>query len=162
VKGQAGLDMLTVIVVLFFLLLLGIIGVKVWNGMNAQFQGNSALPAASQTASATVTTNFPAGLDTAIIVSLGLLYIGLFITSQRIGTNPMFFFINVCLLVLVLGFTAILSNAYQSAVNIPQFATEVASMPASVFIGSHLLEFAIGGMAIALIGYFAKPGGAGV
>jgi hypothetical protein len=158
-KGQAGLDIVTFIVIIFFLALLSLIAVKIWNGMNSNFQGNPALPAASQAAAATTATNLPAGLDVAIVVALGLLYIGLFVTTSRIGTDPMFFFINVCLIVVVLGMGAIFGNVYDQGTNTADFVVERASMPASVYIASHLLEFSIGAAAIILIGLFAKPGG---
>lgn len=157
-KGQAGLDIVTFMVIIFFLALLSLIAVKVWNGMNSNFQGNAALPAASQTAAAQTATNLPAGLDTAIVVAIAILYIGLFITTYRIGSDPMFFFINICLIIVVLGMAAIFGNAYDQGTNTADFVVERAQMPASVFITTHLLEFSIGAGAIVLIGLFSKGG----
>lgn len=157
-KGQAGLDVLSFVVILFFIAVLGLIAVKIWNGMDTTFQATDALPAESKTASSQAALNIPAGIDFGIVVGLGLLYIGLYITTRNIGTNPEFFFINVCLILLVLGFSAILANAFDGT-NISEFAIERASMPALVYIGSHLLEFSIGAIGIVLIGLFGKPGG---
>ena len=156
--GQAGLDVLSFVVILFFISVLSLIAVKIWNGLDNTFQSTTSLPAESKTASSTAASNIPEGLDFGIVVGLGLLYIGLYVTTRNIGTDPNFFFINVCLLILVLGFSAILSNTYEGT-NISEFTIERASMPASVYIGSHLLEFSIGAVAIVLIGLFAKPGG---
>ena len=159
-RAQSSVDILTFIVIIFFIALLALIGTKIWNGINGQMQGNAALPAVSQTAAATTTSNLPAGLDVAMVVAVALLYIGLYITTIRIGTDPMFFFINVCLIVLVLGMAAILGNAFDQGTNSPDFSTERTSMPALTFIATHELEFAIGAAAIILIGLFTKPGGA--
>lgn len=159
-RGQTGPDLLTVFLVLATIAFLGLLAAKVWSDFNTQAQNIDSLPAASKTASASIATNLPAGLDIGIVVALGILSIGLFITSRFIGTHPVFFWFNVFLLLFVLGVGALTSNVFDQATNTASFVTERAAMPATVWIMGHLLEVGIAEMAIILLGYFAKPEGA--
>lgn len=161
-KGQSALDLVVFLVVLFVIAFLGIIVAKVWGGINTGLQAKSSdIGAAAATASSDANTGFQRGFDMAMAIGIGLMYIGLFITSRYIGTDPMWFFINIIFLVLALSFAAILGNVYDTATNNATFVTERAAMPAMVFIASHMLEFAIGAFAMILLGLFAKPSGGG-
>lgn len=155
-KGQTGIDIVTFIVVMFFLILLGFLAVTIWLRIDNNIQVADGLPAVSKTASSVAADRIPAGVDFAIIVALGLLYMGLYITTKRIGSNPMFFFINVILIILVLGIAAIFGNVMEGT-NTAELVTERAAVPGLIFVANHLLEFAIGAMAIILIGLFSKP-----
>jgi hypothetical protein len=154
-KGQSALDLIVVVLVLFVIAFLGVLASKIWSSIDSGIQGTN-IDATSKAASAGVATNMPSGFDIGIVVALGIAYIGLFITSRSIQTNPMFFFINVFFIMLALGFGAIMSNVFE-ATNTNDFALTRAAMPGTVFIMGHLLEFAILAVVIILIGLFAKP-----
>lgn len=134
----------------------GVLISKVWGSINDGIQATN-IDATSKAASSSAASTFPSGFDIAIVVALGLGYIGLFITTRNIQTNPMFFFINIFFLVLVLGFAAIFSNVFE-ATNTNDFAVTRAAMPGTVFVMGHLLEFAVLAVVIIIVGLFAKPG----
>lgn len=161
-KGQSALDLVVFLVILFVIALLGIIVVKVWGGINTGLQAKSSdIGTAAATASSDSNTGFQRGFDMSMSIAIGIMYIGLFITSRYIGTDPMWFFINIFLLIIALSLAAILGNVYDTATNNASFVTERAAMPGMVFIASHFLEFAIGAFAMILLGLFAKPSGGG-
>jgi hypothetical protein len=85
------------------------------------------------------------------------MYMGLFITSRNIGTDPIWFVLNVLLIMVALVLAVVLGNTLEQGFNTTQFVTERASMPALVYVGSHWLGFAIGAVAVIMIGLFAKP-----
>lgn len=157
-RGQAESDLVVFLAVIFIVAILGLVFVKGFGGINTGFQAvNSTIGAPAAQASSQASSGFSAGFNAAMVVAIGIMYIGLFITSRQIGTEPMWFFINVFLLVLALGLAAILANAWDQGTNNPNFVVERAAMPAMVFIGNNLLLFGIGAFAIILIGLFAKP-----
>lgn len=159
-KGQSGYDLVIFIVVIFFIAMLGLIFVKMYGGINTGMQSQAAvIGSTAATASDDANTGLTNGFDTALILAIGLMYIGLFISSRYIGTHPMWLFINVFFLVIALGLAAVLGNAYDLGSNNPQFVTERAAMPGATFIADNLLLFGIGALAMICIGLFAKPGG---
>lgn len=158
--GQSEGDMTVFIIIIFFILLIGFIIVKVFGGINTGLQSQSnTIGTAAATASSNANSGFCNGFNSAAVVAIVLLYIGLFITSRYIGVNPMFFFINLFLIIVALGLAAIFGNVFDTATNNANFVVERACMPAATYVGSRLLEFGIGALAIILIGLFAKPGG---
>lgn len=157
-KGQVEFDLIVYIAVIFTILLFAFIMVKISGNINSGLQGTT-INADAKAASSAASNGIANGFNTGIVVAIAILYIGLFITTRQIGTNPMFFFINLFLLIIALGLCAVLGNAFDTATNNPNFVTERAAMPAVVFVGNHLLEFGIGAFAIIMIGLFAKPEG---
>jgi hypothetical protein len=159
-RGQSESDLVVFIAVIFIVLIIGVVVVKSFGGINTGLQAHSAdIGVNAVTASTNAFVGFSAGFNAAAVIAIGIMYIGLFITSRYIGTEPMWFFINVFLLVLALGVAMLLANAWDAATNNPSFVTERASMPALVFIGNNLLLFGIGAAAVILVGLFAKPFG---
>lgn len=157
-KAQTEGDLAVFIIIIFFIILIGFIVVKVFGGVNTGLQNQNIGTVPAQ-ASSDANTGFCNGFNSGVVVAIVFLYIGLFITSRYVGSNPMFLFINIFLLVIALGLAALFGNVFDAATNNPNFVTERACMPAAVFVGNRLLEFAIGAVAIILIGLFAKPGG---
>jgi hypothetical protein len=159
-RGQSETDLVVVIIVLFIIALLAVVSVKLMGGINTGLQAQSGVIGASAaTASSNANSGLASGFDQGMVIALGLLYIGLFISSRNIAVEPMWFFLNIFLLLIALTLAAIFGNAFDKATNNAQFVTERAAMPAMTFVAGHLLEFSIGALAIILIGLFAKPGG---
>jgi len=158
-KGQSGEDIIILVVMIFFIALFGLLMVLVWNHIDTGIQATG-IDATAKAASSSVNTNLPSGFDIAIVIALALGYMGLFITSANIPVNPIYFFLNLFFIILSLGFGAIMSNVFD-ATNTNDFALSRASMPATVFVLGHLLEFTVLAAIIVLIGLFAKPFGGG-
>lgn len=157
-KGQIAGDYVVALGIIFAILLIGFIFVKINGAINSGFQSqSSSIGNNASQASSNANTGLQRGFNVGIIVAVAFSYMGLFITSRLIGTNPMFFFINLFFLIIVLGIAAILGNVFNEATNNDNFVTERAAMPAATFIGEHLLLFGIGAFAIIAIGYFSKP-----
>jgi hypothetical protein len=157
-RGQSGLDLVLFVVIIFVCLILGFVVLKMWNGINTGIQNNSAIVGnATAQGSADIGTGIAHGFNNGIVVGVFIIYIGLFITARYIGTEPMFFIVNICLLIFALAFAAVYANVFAGFTNSLEFVNETASLPAAVFIGEHLLLFGIGAFAIILIGLFAKP-----
>ena len=161
-KGSSETDLVVFLVVIFCVAIIGIVVVKTFGGVNTGLQSQSAtIGATAATASGNAFTGFSDGFNAAMVVAIAIMYIGLFVTSRNIGTEPLWFFVNVFLLVIGLVLAALMANAWDAATNNPSFLTERAAMPAMVYIGNNLLLFGIGAVAVILVGLFAKPNGGG-
>lgn len=158
-RGQSGTDLIIAVVVIFVVALIGILGSFLWGSIDSGFQSQLTGSANAQAlaASTNTNTNMASGWNIALIVGLCVTYIGLFITTRYIETNPMFFFINVFVLLFCFIFAAILSNVFDTATNRTEFVVQRAAQPAAVFVMNNLLAFAIIAGVIILIGLFAKP-----
>lgn len=156
-RGQAVSDLTVFLVILFVIAILGYIVVKVFGGVDTGIQTSPDIPAEAQLASSDSYNGFSRGFDSAMVVALGIMYMGLFVTSRNIGTEPMWFVLNIFLLMTALVLALVLGNALDQGTNTTDFLTERAAMPGMVFVGNHFLEFAIGAAAIMMIGLFAKP-----
>lgn len=158
-KGQAVADLTVFLVILFVIAILAYVTVKVFGGVNDGLQNSDGVDALAATASDDSYNGFAQGFDSAMVVALGIMYIGLFITSRNIGTEPLWFALNIFLLLTALTLALVLGNALDAGTNTTDFLTERAAMPGMVYVGNHFLEFAIGAAAVMLIGLFAKPDG---
>lgn len=159
-RAQLGTDAILIVIVIFFLLaMLSFFAVKMFSAINTNVQATDAINAEAKAASANVNTKMPTALDVGFLVGLGILAILLFITSSLIGTNPVWFFINVFIILLLIGGAAIFSNLFSEGTNNATFVNERASMPGMTFVMDNLLLVIIVFVAIGFIGYFAKPFG---
>jgi len=157
-RGQAVSDLSVFLIILFVIAVLAYIVVKVFGGVNDGFQGNAdIIPDDAETASSDAYDGFSNGFNAAVVVALGVMYMGLFITSRKIGTEPIWFVINVFLLMAALILAVVLGNSLEQGFNTTEFVTERANMAALVYVGNHWLGFAIGAVAVIIVGLFAKP-----
>lgn len=159
-RGQSESDLAIFAVIIFIIMILGVVVLKSWNGIDAGMQSKaSIIGSTAATASSDAATGFGGGFNGAVIVAIGIMYMGLFVSSRHISTHPALFFINVVLVVASLSLSAIFANVFDQGTNTANFVTERAAMPALVFVGNNLLYFGIGALAMILLGLFAKPGG---
>lgn len=155
--NKKGEDIPTFVVVLFFIMIFALVLLKMWGGINTGFQANANVPTLAKTATTDANTGFSNGFNDGIVVAIGILYMTLFITARLSSAEPMFFFINIVFLIIALIVAAVLGNVYEAGTNTNEFAVERAEVPAIVFVSQHILEFAIGAVAIILIGLYARP-----
>lgn len=157
-KAQVSMDAVIIIILILFLLsFLGLMATKFFNVFNDNIQ-SSGLENEAKNASDRTADRLPTYLDTGFLFGAGLLAVLLFISSSLIGTNPVWFFVNVLAIILLIGGAALFSNLF-AYTNVSALATERAAMQGTVFIMDNLLGVVIGYVAVGLIGYFAKPFG---
>lgn len=159
-KGQAVSDLAVFLIILFVIALIAFIVVKVFGGVNDGFSSNSNLISIQAEEAASDSYNgFSSGFDSAYVVALGIMYIGLFITSRKIGTEPFWFVLNLFLIIAALLLAVVLGEGLEQGFNTTDFVNERADMPSIVYVNDNWLGFAIGAAAITLMGLFAKPEG---
>ena len=107
-------DLAIFMVVLLFFGMVLLIGYKVTSSLNDQFQASSIIPAEGKAASATLTGFFPGVLDNSfLLLTIGMCIVTLVLASL-VRIHPIFIPFYFIGWVLVIFFSGILSNIYQT------------------------------------------------
>lgn len=102
------------------------------------------------------TSSWARGWDIAIMAGLGFLIIGTMITSWMIGTNPMWFWITLIILVFFLLAIVALHNLGNALLDDEQMMLVVEQMPGTAFIVRNILYISVAGAAMVMFSLFAK------
>lgn len=104
----------------------------------------------------TITTQFPAWVDSAVLFGLIILWIGSLVASFMIDSHPIFFVITMILWIFLLIEMTWVSNAYEDVVTNSNIVGFTNQFPYTFFIMTHIVEFMIAiGLTIG-IALFAK------
>lgn len=142
-KGNAVLDVLFIIIILFVAVLSWFFSSYMSNELNTDIQTDSDLTNQSKQIMADTNTNVSSIMDDSFIIALVLLWIGALVASFYIDTNAIFFVISLVLLIAVIIGGAYLSNAFSDVTEDADFTTQYDAYPKTIFVMSHLLEFIV-------------------
>ncbi len=102
------------------------------------------------------TAGWAAGWDIAIVAALGFMLVASLVTAWLIGTDSIFFWITLIVLIFILIGMVAVHNIANAFIDDQQFAVVASNMPGTVFIVNNLFYISIGGAAILMIVLFAK------
>lgn len=139
-KGNAVLDTLMLLVVLFALALLSIWGRALFTDMNNNIQTDPDASSLAKNMSQSLSDRYTPTMDGAFAVVFVILWITLIVASFSIDSHPLFFGVMVIVMLFVLMAAAVLGNTYDEFVSGTDLSTASASFTIQNFIMTHTFE----------------------
>lgn len=138
-KGQLGLEVAWIMIVLTILALGLIYGYSAFKELNDDLQSDiSFAPEAKAAAEATV-ANFPSNMDNMFFFFFIMLWVFLVIVSFFASTHPVFIVISIVLIVLGLVGVMFVANAYNEAMEDDTISAFASEFPKITWIMEHIL-----------------------
>jgi Ca2+/Na+ antiporter len=138
-KGNAVVDGVVVIVVLFCLALLIITGNKALNDLNTDIQADDDIDSKAKAMSADINTRYPSVFDAAFVFFTILVWMTILVLSFVLDVNPVFMIFAVILLIVVLFVGAQLANTYGEFIDDDEISTVATSYPMMTWIFEHFV-----------------------
>lgn len=140
-KGNAALDTLMVMIVLFAFILTIYWSNVVYQDINADIQADDSLENNTKEIMQNMDDRFAPTFDYGFLTIFILLWILLLVASFQVDSNPVFFVIMIVVMIFVFIVAANLGNTYEEIVDDGEDLTNlVPSYPVAHFIMSHLLQ----------------------
>lgn len=160
-KGNAAIEVLTVIIVLTIFAIAGIFGYQVVDEMNTDIQDDSEASADTKAISGSIYERYPGLLDGMFL----FVFIGftLFVLASAffIDTHPIFFIVAVVLLISALVVAIFVGNSYNEIMSDSTISTYANEFTFMHWIMTHILEISIAIGFFTIIILFAKLRGGG-
>jgi|SRR3972149_452334 len=152
-KGNAILDSLVVLVVLFVLAVVTIIVRPILSDINDDMQADADMDTDAKAVLDTVNTKYTVTMDSAILLAYILLFMFAILASFLVETHPAFIAVAIVLMVVLVWLSGTLANTYEEIATETDIAAE-ANFPLTTFMMRHLVEYFIGVcMAVMIILY---------
>ena len=156
-KGNAIIDGLTILVVLFAFALISVFGMKVFDDVNTDIQADTDMNLTEAKAvSQDLYDKYPALLDNLLLFAFGLLVIFTLVSVFMLDTHPIFFIITIMLLVGVFIVAIIFANTYDDLMTDTEFSPYANQFPYTSWLMTHLVEVMIAVCFLLSIGLFVK------
>jgi hypothetical protein len=155
-KGNAVLDTVLFLVVIFGFAVISIIGFVVFDDINTDLQNEADLSATTKSSVDDLNTRYPSFMDAGFILLLVLLWALVVVASFNIDSHPIFFIFSVILLGFLLWIGAEVSNVFIDITNDSDYSDAVSSFPMTSFVMSNLVVFLIAIGASALLALYGK------
>lgn len=156
-KGNAILDGLTLLVVIFVFILASVFGYSVFTTLNTDIQNDASITMnESKEISSSLYTKYPVLLDNLILFAFTLLVLFTLISVFMLDSHPIFFFISIILLAGLFLVAIILADAYDDIMQDPGMAVYANAFTYTTWIMTHLLQTMIGVGFILTIVLFIK------
>jgi len=159
-KGNAIVETIMVMVVIFIFGILTVIGFKINDDLYPEMTDNTTMSPEAIEVAETIHTGYPKWFDGGFLLMFILLYIFVLTSAWFVDTHPLFFIFTILLLVFVLIVGAVLTNSWEEIIGDGDFGAVSASFPIMSFILSHLVETVLAiGASIAFVLYGKSSGG---
>ncbi len=143
-KGNAVLDSITAVVVIFVFVLVMIIGKYVFDEMNTDIQESSDITNTTKDTLTEVHSRSGSFMDGLIIFFFLLIWALMIVASFKIDSHPAFFIFTLILMVFIFFIAANLGNAYEEVIDDPDLGAVVSNdFPMTNWIMTHFLLVAI-------------------
>ena len=139
-KGNAIVETIMVMVVIFIFGLMTIIGFKINDDLYEDMTDNTTFSAEAIEVTETINTGYPKWFDGGFLLMFILLYIFVLVSAFFLDTHPLFFVFTILLLAFVLIVGAVLANSWEEIISDGDFGAVSASFPITSFIISHMVE----------------------
>lgn len=151
-RGNVSLELIAIIIGIFLFVIVSMISMKLFEDIKPTL--DSDITVAESTEMYTDLYNSTSStLDGAVVTILVLLWVGAIALSFRIDTNPVFFTLNIFLLIAFITVAMILSNTVETV------GTDLnvwSSFPMSFYIVTHIVQFIIAIAASIILSLYAK------
>lgn len=134
-----GLDVVTIIVVIFVFALVAWIGYTFLKDINTDLQADADLSADAKAVSSNITTRFPAIFDAGFMLILFLLWVAILISSYLIDTNPVFFMVSIIVFAIAILVAMAVNSGYSEMLTDSDFSSFSTDFPMSHFILNNIV-----------------------
>jgi len=158
-KANAFVDGLTIVIVLFVFGLISVLTYSFLDDFNSDIQ-TSDLNNATKERVGILTNDYPSFMDSFFLVALILLWVGSLIASYVVDSNPLFLIVTIFLLIFLLFFGGVMSNAWDEMSS--ESSLDIGSFPVTNWVLSNLvIVVLVIGFSIAIVLYGKQSGGGG-
>ena len=156
-RANVILDTITILIVIFVFAIASIVGLRIFNELNADFQNDTDNQLAEAKAiSGDLHTKYPPLLDNLILFAFTLLVVFTLVSVFMLDTHPIFFIITVLLLVGVFVVAIILGNAYDDVMQDAEFSAAANQFTYTTWLMTHVLELFVAVAFILVVALFIK------
>lgn len=156
-RGNAILDNLTTIIILFIFAVFSIVGYWVYGQINDDIQSDAEISTEAKELADQSHSNFSSLFDGLFIFLFMLLWIMMLVSSFMIDSHPIFFIISVLGLVFVLVISGVIANVWGETIVIDEdLGTVISSFPMTHWMMSHLMHVIVVVAFSVLIALFGK------
>lgn len=155
-KGNVLAETITIIIVLFFLGILGITAMKAYGDFNDDIQADPNMNTIAKNEAQGHADRFPAMFDGIFIFLFGMFWLFAVLASFLIDTHPAFFIIALVFLFFIIIVGAILSNTFDEYVSDADFLATSDQFPMTKFIFENIVLFIVAIAGSISIVLFAK------
>lgn len=155
-KANAAVDLMVGFLAIFIFIIVTIFVYKIFDNLNTNIQADTGFDTATKVQLQNTYNKFPSWADGIFVFALGMIWVGLIISSFYISTHPIFFVISIVLVTIVFIVGMLLSNTYEDIANSDDLSAYSENLPTTNWIMGHLLEIMIAMGATVLIALYAK------
>lgn len=138
-KGNAILDGIFVVVILFAFALIAPIGYDIFTELNDDIQSDGGISGSTKNISSDLHTRYPSAVDGLFFFAFILIWAFVVVASFMVDTKPYFLVFSIILLAALLFIGAELANAYDDFTN-DEYSSIIDKFPKTNFIMQHLFE----------------------
>lgn len=155
-RGNALIDSVLIVVVLFVLAIGGLYGSMVIDEVNTDIQADPDIGAEAKNVTGTLNSNYIPLMDNLFIFAFVLFAVFTVISVFMLDSHPIFFIISVILLVAVLIVSMLLGNAFEEIMQDPEITSYSNQFTYTSWIMEHIVMVVIGLAAMVLTALYVK------
>jgi F0F1-type ATP synthase assembly protein I len=157
-KGFLQGDSIYFMAMFFMLGIVVVIGYYVLSNINTEFQADTLIPTEAKTVLSKWTTKYNAVFEWFMVTVILGIFIGFIVTAYYLQTNPVFTAISLLILIIAVGISIYLANAYYSFSSSSGITQYAEAFPITQLIMNKLPIFMVFIMVIYIIILYAKGG----
>lgn len=155
-RGNAVVDTLLIVVVLFAFALVVILFYPAYSDLNDAIQNSTDLSNETKAVTQDYADLYPTLWDNMFLTVWVLLIMGLIVSVFLLDTYPAFMFFSVVGLIGVFVVSAFLANIFDDVISTPGISASAAQFPFTTWVMTHLLELSIAVSFLALVALYVK------
>lgn len=155
-RGEFGIGIFYLVVVLFVLGLLFVLTYKPFTELNDDIQADVNLPNESKVLLQDDVDRYPSTFDSAFGLILFFLWLAILIGAYYVDESPFILIVGIVLLVIIIIIAGFLNNAYAETVSQDEFSSYIDSFPITNFVFNNLIIFVLVMMITVFVTMFIK------
>jgi len=155
-KGNAILDSLTIVLIIFVMAIVSVVGYLAFDEINTDMQADPSIGNLTKNMTGNLFNLYPSVLDGLFLMAFILLIIGVLVSVIFLDTHPVFFFVNLILLIIVFCVFTLLGNSYEELMTGGELAVYANAFTYTSFIMSHIMQIGVAFGFILMIALFIK------
>lgn len=143
-KGNAFLETIFIVIVLFIFGFISIFGYRLLTDVNSQIANDNNIDNSTKVQLSNLEDRQPVLFDNLFIVILVLLWIGSLIASFNIDTHPIFFAVMIFLLIFAIFIVGVLGDTFVTIASGSDLSTASAQFPKTTWLMDNIVFVAVG------------------
>ena len=136
-KGQAGLDLITLLVIIFVVGAVSVVSVMISANINTEIQADDDFNEESKGVMTTVNTGMPLWFDNMFMFIMIFFWLGMIISSFMIDSHPVFFIVAVVLIIISMFIGAAVMNSMEELMEDDDLSSAASLFPKLAWIIDH-------------------------